>query len=74
MDEGRVIMSITGNQCEVTVTSADAKDNGEWDIHIGAGKDLHDFLKDNKHHIESVTVIFGKILKRYIYASVNFDP
>ena len=60
-------MSITGNQCEVTVTNATIRDKGEWDIHIGAGKDLNDFLKDNKHHIKTVAVLPSKIFKRCVY-------
>ena len=63
-------MSITGNQCAVTVTAANIKDKGTWDIHIGAGKNFNDFLKDNTHHIKSVVLLSSKIFKRHICAGM----
>ena len=54
LDDGRVVLSISGNRCEATVKTALNKDHGTWNLVVGTGKLLADSVR--KERIFSVHV------------------
>ena len=51
-DDGRVIIAISGNRCEINIRKAMMKDKGQWEFFIGSGK----YVFERTRHLCNVSV------------------
>lgn len=60
-DNGRLLMTINENLCQITISKAMTKDDGRWDLFIGVGKEF--FKRKNIIYMISIAGNSIKFIK-----------